>query len=202
MEDRNPQEMLKTHRSTLMRVVQWKDSTTDYAKLCDWVFLNQWISQLQEENKEPLTIRTYLGSIQYFLSFCEMTAKKDFDGDKITNTNLRIKKWKSVLWKQARKKQHKKDSITMEKFPSPQEIRKLDQSKIITEAQSLLKMATLQDNKDGFSMRNLCLVRDYICLYLILNNGSRPGAVANIIIIINSLFKVGNLQVKVMYKIK
>ena len=40
-------------------------------------------------------------------------------------------------------------------------------------------MATLQNNKDGFSMRNFCLVCDYVCLYLILNNGSRPGAVAN-----------------------
>ena len=139
--------------------------------------MNEWMVKLQEEEKEPGTIKTYLGSVQHFLNYVMVTVIPGYDFDAINRMGPILKQWRRNLWKGIKIRQYEKNLSDVSRFPMPKDICSLDKSDLTKEALSTLKIYSHLDAT--VTKKSFCLIRDYIMTNLIFDNASRPGAISN-----------------------
>ncbi|XP_065640288.1 uncharacterized protein LOC124815663 [Hydra vulgaris] len=177
-----PERTAKKHKNVIMGVVRHAaDDDINYKHLSCTSFLNSWMLKMQSEQKQPGTIKTYLGSIQIFLDFCILRQRNDIiTNDEYVKLKVLIKQWMRTLWKGIQERQYEKDLEDFHNFPSEQEIIQFDASDYVKNAKKILKSC----NNSNFVLNksNYCLARSYLLTYILFNNASRPGAIANMTI--------------------
>ena len=175
---RKPRRTALQHKSVIMNIVRYKkDQQAHYPSLCDRSFLNMWMVKLQDEGRESGTIKTYLGSVLHLFNFVCITENNLFDFDQMKRMEAVVKQWRRNLWRSIKVRESQKQLIDMERFPTASEISRLDKSERIKEATQTLNRFMSTESK--ITRKDFCLVRDYILLYLIFDNASRPGAISN-----------------------
>ena len=98
------------HKSTVMRTARSdRSGTAYYEKLLQYDFLLGFVSILENENKLPGTVKTYLGSIQHFFHYLKLSVPKGFDLTQIDPMELRVVKWKCALGRDIKRHQSKKN---------------------------------------------------------------------------------------------
>ena len=106
-----------------------------------------------------------------------VTENDKFDASKISKFEPIIKAWKRDLWKGIEERSHFKSLEDLQKFPAKELYKKLDDSEQTKYAICILK-SLVGSNKIP-SRNEHCTVRDYLITNVLLNNASRPGALAN-----------------------
>jgi len=180
----------KKHKATLMRAVRSDDSgNINYNKLLDYQFLIDWMSRLEAERKEAGTVKVYLGSVQHFYHYLKLRQCEEITTDNIEKMELYILKWKKNLWKDIKRRQGAKNYMDFKKYPTTEEMNKIDESDVSKEAHECLKLYSVTN--ESIKRTGFCSIRDYIITSLILDNGSRPGAIANMTL---QEYKLGTKQ--------
>ena len=88
-----------------------------------------------------------------------------------------LKAWKRDLWKGIEERTHFKNLEDLQRFPTEELFVKLDKSDYTKKAVATLKRNI--GNEKNVSRTAHSIVRDYLLTNLLLNNASRPGALAN-----------------------
>ena len=88
--------------------------------------------------------------------------------------------WNKNLYKGLQKRKHVRIFEDMQKFPTPEEIKRMDNSDIVNEAKACLDM--MKNNYSEPSKQEFTLIRDYIMTMLIFDNCSRPGGIYNMLL--------------------
>ena len=146
------------HRSVVMSVVHmlYDPVRKDYANLFSRSELNSWLTFVKNKKRKPGIIKTYLGSIQM---------------------KTIISQWCRNYLKKIQISKHERQLEDLSRIPTPNDLRNLDMSNLRKEALKLL--SSLSSTYKEPSRREFCLVRDYLFTYVIFDNGSRSGCVAN-----------------------
>ncbi|XP_065648964.1 uncharacterized protein LOC136078070 isoform X1 [Hydra vulgaris] len=170
------------HKNVVLGAVRHAtDDDVNYKHLGCVSFLNSWMLKMQEDKKQPGTIKTYLGSLQLFLDFCISKEKLEIiSNEEYSKLKISMKQWKRSLWKGIQERQHEKDMDDFHNFPSSEEINALDKSDYVKCAKDTIKAS--KSSSFVITKSNYCLVRSYLLAYTILNNATRPGASANMTI--------------------
>lgn len=171
------------HRNVVMKVVHMLDQTgKDYSKLFSRSEMNLWVSYCENKKRKPGTIKTYLGSVKQFYDFLLVNdlPMLNVSAGEITKIKAIVCQWCRNYYKRIKIAKHEKQLEDLSRLPSPEEIRQLDTSDHRKEAIKLLSTFSCTEREP--SRREFCLVRDYLLTYIILDNGSRSGCVANMIL--------------------
>lgn len=147
----------------------------DFDKLIDRTFLRRWIDSCQ---KSAGTIKTYLRSVEMFFGFCINENNNYIDISKISNVETWIKQWKRNMWKEVKRNHHVKVAKDIARMPIPDDFLRFDMSDIVANSKQVLKN-TFAKPSYQISRHEFCNIRDYLITNLIINNGSRPGAISN-----------------------
>ena len=175
---KKPERTAMKHKAVVMQIVRHEDSqNVNYKNLYDRAFLNNWMVKYQEEGRQAGTIKTYLGSVLHLLNFLIITEKTIFEFDKIKKIQVILQQWRRNLWKDIQKRKHEKMLIDIARFPKAEEIIVMDKSERTKGAISTLKRHMCTSPK--ITRSSFCSVRDYLLMYLIFDNASRPGAISN-----------------------
>ena len=88
-----------------------------------------------------------------------------------------IKTWNSNLFKSIQLRKYDKQLCDLKRFPTPAEIKSLDQS----EEARLAREALHEYVKDNWEISKIsfCLNRDYSLTFIVFDNASRPSPVTN-----------------------
>ena len=175
---KKPRRTAMKHKSVLMSIVRYdEEQSPDYKNIYNRSFLNGWIVKMESEEKQPGTIKTYLGAVLHFFNYIIITEIKEFDFNQIRKMETLIKQWRRNLWKGIEIRKHQKQLQDMSSFPMPEEISKLDKSEVMQDAISTLKRFSLSEST--ITKKAFALVRDYLLTRIIFDNASRPGAISN-----------------------
>ena len=176
---KKPNRTALQHKTVVMSIVRHRDSEVSYNNLYNRGFVNEWMNKMNEEQKSPATIKTYLGSLLHLFNFIYVSEyEKMFDVSEIRKVEGIIKQWRRNLWKDIKIHEHKKNLNDMTRFPTAEKIKLLDESDLTKDALNTLNFYKCHWNSP-IVKKNFCLVRDYILTNVVFDNGSRPGAIAN-----------------------
>ena len=114
------------------------DEAIDYKYLACPSFFNNWMTKLNNEKKEPGTIKTYLTSVKHFKDFCEAERNNILEDQKVSQVNILICKRWNTLRNKAQKKLHEKEIIAGENFPTDEQILNFGKSEEVKNANTLL----------------------------------------------------------------
>ena len=174
-----PVKTANKHSSTVMNIIHsTENDEAKYQNLHKRNFMNEWMSKMHEEGKKPGTIKTYLGSVLHFYNYIEIKGIENFDSEQVKSMEKIIKQWRRNLWKKIRKRKFEKQLSDLARIPSPKDIAALDKSAVVIEARACLDEHKMNGNLP-LTRKSYCLTRDFIMTYIILDNASRPGALAN-----------------------
>ncbi|XP_065657834.1 uncharacterized protein LOC136082440 [Hydra vulgaris] len=177
------QRQASKHSKIIQTIVRYKDnSDINFDNLFDRKFMNDWLSNsVSITGKKRLngTMKTYLGSVQHFLRFLCVTEQNGYDYEKIKKFEPVLKAWKRDLWKGIEERKHNKNLEDLKKFPNHDKISNFDKSELRALSISTLKEYVCKVNNPSITRAGFCNVRDYLLTHLVLNNASRPGAIAN-----------------------
>ena len=170
------------HKSVIMSILHYVDSSgKNYQLLFSRNDLNSWITMFEAKGRKPGTIKTYLGSIKLFYEFVNIMSPPN-----VQVTPAELNKMKSVVAQWARnynKKikiaKHAKQLEDLAQLPTPEEIRRLDNSDHTKEAIKILNWFQCHDIAP--TRKQYCLARDFLITYSILDNASRSGCISNML---------------------
>ena len=168
------------HRNTVMSIVHYIDaSNKNYEVLFSRPNLNSWVTYFENKKSSPGTVKTYLGSVKLFYKFVTIT-----NPTYITVSPTLVGKMKEIVDQWCRNytkkiliRKHRKQLELLATLPTPEDVRKLDASDYTNEVKSLFFSPSVIN--DDPSRKVFCKTRDYLISYLILDNASRSGAIAN-----------------------
>lgn len=167
------------HKNTIQNIVR-SDGTEniDYNKLLDYNFVLKWMGKLEREEILAGTVKTYLGSIKHFYEFLRIGKyPESIDICNVEKMTLCVTKWQRALYKDIQKRKGEKNYLDYLKYPKADEMKEVDIAPIFDEAKKCLdKYVT---SSAILKRTEFCKIRDYIITNLILDNGSRPGALRN-----------------------
>ena len=142
-----------------------------------------WVDPRMEDLSSG-TIRSYLGTYQWFLTFVTMDRVRpgqvpDLQRDVLLilrATLLKLKGWRKTVDLEMRPKLSEKRLQECDSQLTNEDVKAFTRSKIAYEAEE-----SLQTAKDGHPLtaNQLCLVRDYLIAELTITTGTRPGALGN-----------------------
>ena len=162
-----------------MGIVRWNpDKSISYKHLGNRDFLIGWMNKLLCDGKRTGTIKTYLGSISHFLRYCTIKENNIVTNERVNRMKEIIKTWNSNLFKSIQLRKYDKQLSDMKRFPTPAEIKSLDESEETRLAREALH-EYVKDKKREISKRSFCLVRDYLLTFILFDNASRPSPVAS-----------------------
>ena len=106
--------------------------------------------------------------------------------------------WLSIYCKKIKEARWKEDLIQLAQLFKECEIRNLDESGYVCYCKDTIQKICCRNN--GQSFKEFTSVRDYILMYLCLENASRTGAVANMTCkeFFNAQFENGSFKVAVL----
>ena len=167
------------HKRIVMSIVWHNDGTEiHYEYLPCPSFLNSWITKLKDEDKDPSRIKTNLNSLKHFTDFIVASNEELFKNQNLEKVKVLLWPWRNMLYKEIQELNYKKQLNVKNFFPTPSKIDIFDKSEIWISAITTLKQAAAVPNFK-VTMRNLCLVRDYILTSLMFDNASSLGALSN-----------------------
>lgn len=168
-----PLRCAKRHSKVVMAIVRSDSQCVDYNNLTKRNFLVNWIDNF---NGKPGTTKTYLCSLKHFFNYCTTKNRDIIDLTKIDLITTLIKQWKRSLWKKVRREKHQKDLADLENMPKTEDLLQFDNSDHVKNS---IKTLSILSASESIGRQDFCLVRDYVLSTLILDNCSRPGALAN-----------------------
>ncbi|XP_057299124.1 uncharacterized protein LOC130629797 isoform X3 [Hydractinia symbiolongicarpus] len=180
-----PERTSKQHKNVILAILNHRSNIEPlkFSNLVEKEFLESWI-QICDKSKQPGTIKTYLCSVLCFYDYCEVTGCGLLPSELIGRMRTVIRKWGHNLIKKIQVRSYEKQLNDLNRLPTPEELRKYDCSKVVQYSKALLKNATC---KDSWTRKEFCAIRDYLISTLIMDNASRSGAIANML-----LEEVGN----------
>ena len=133
----------------------------------------------EAKGRQPGTIKTYLGSLQLFYQFVTVTSPVEItsSADAMNRIKVIVCQWSRNFNKKIKIAKHIKQLEDLSNLPTPDEINSLDNS--LHKGNAIKILNYFQCHKDAPSRKQYCLVRDYLITYLILDNASRSGCIAN-----------------------
>ena len=141
--------------------------------------VNSWVTFVKNKKRKPGTIKTFLGSIAQFYNFVTVNNPSmiNVSACEISKMKTIISQWCRNYHKKIQISKHERQLEDLSRIPTPNDLRNLDMSNLRKEAIKLL--SSLSSTYKEPSRREFCLVRDYLLTYVIFDNGSRSGCVAN-----------------------
>ena len=136
--------------------------------------LNKWIVDSTELQKKLGTIRTYLGSVKHFYRFALLNSESEalppLPLDRIPTLEAMIGQWNKNLWKPIKKRKGEKALIDMVKFPTINEIKMIDTSQLVQDAQQAIKEAACANEKFKpiRSKLHLCEIAYFVTSFLMM----------------------------------
>lgn len=157
--------------------------TQGYECLFQREYLRRWIDFCRSDKRKPKkledsAIRTYLGSVQHFHRFLQLTCADEIVKKKIDKLEKQIRIWRAPLWKASQIEEEKKKLEDITKFPTPEEFNKIDNCPHSNEARSILNRFSREKDREmrlGYFTHG----RDWLLMVLLCDNSSRPGGVYN-----------------------
>ena len=129
--------------------------------------------------RKPATTKAYITSLRHFFYFVINDDPSDVaDEFKIKCNSLIVtcSNWIGVYRKKQKKSRWENDLRQLAQLFTVDDMKKLDNSKVVSFAKSVLSKATIMVVQ---TMQEFSTARDYVLMYLCLDNASRPGALAN-----------------------
>ena len=170
----------KKHTSVLMGILRCKSSIDVHIRnLLTREFLYNWMKDVVDSGKESGTIKTYLNSVRLYIDY--VLLKDNLESKKIHSLNCvkgQIKKWCCNLYKGIQRRKYKKNLLDIEKFPTSEDMKKMDNPERVKNTFQYLRHLTcthVEPCKSRFKQ-----IRDYLLSTLLIDNCSRPGGVHNI----------------------
>jgi len=137
---------------------------------------DNWLVEFESSNKEPATVKAYIESLRHFYNFVISDEPKMFREflKKCPGLVVVCTSWISNYRKKQKQSRWKKDLKQLSQLFTPADIKRLDVSNVVKYAKKLLKTRNCPP-----SMKEFTTMRDYLLMYLCLDNASRTGALAN-----------------------
>ena len=128
--------------------------------------------------RKPAATKAYVTSLRHFYYFVINDNPNDVSEElkkKCTSLVVTCTNWISVYRKKQKKSRWQNDLRQLPQLFTPDDLHKLDSSDVVTFAKSVLGKAFLMSP----TMQEFATARDYLLMYLCLDNASRTGAIAN-----------------------
>ncbi len=140
---------------------------------------DEWLNKFEKE-KQPGTIKSYLGSLNTFYAFlkCE-NVDVGLSLEQLESLSQQVKLWTSSFRKKSLDRFWEKRIDDMSSMRTPEQVRAFDTSEVAREAVRLLGEYQDKRNEEKPTHPEYTTVRDYLLTILCINNGSRSGSLAN-----------------------
>ena len=182
----SPDAKAKPHRQANQHVQQvmvilrdTSENTFDLASLFDKKAIrDKWLLTFEVKRKAG-TVKSYISSLRYFYYFVIADYPKECLSyrEKCHALCVITSNWISVFRQKVKKGRWKKDLEQLPQLFKTSDIQRLDNSELVSYCQKTIKHFRSHDVQP--SQRQLTNVRDYLVMYLCLDNASRTGALAN-----------------------
>ena len=139
---------------------------------------DKWLTPL-DKLRRPGTIKSYLCSLKMFFKYllCDRPTQIEFSDSACITIITIIENWLSSYRKKISIRKWRKQMEDLQKLIMPDELNKFDSSDVVVGSIKIINCSA--SSKDAVSFKNFTQSRDYLLTSLILNNGSRAGAIAN-----------------------
>ena len=168
----------KQHERQVLSILQ--DASSKKFEMCDLFDRNKvrdnWLL-LFEVNRQAGTVKSYLHSLRFFYKFLMCEHKDhDFTGE-CPRMIVVVENWISVYQRKEKKDRWKKDRRDIENLLTSSDFKALDESELVHYAKKTLE--NFKNCQKEPTLKQFTTIRDYIIMYLCINNASRTGALAN-----------------------
>ena len=175
---RKPLRQSKQHERQVQAILQeCSEGSFELKKLFDRkVLRNKWLNHFELRRKAG-TVKSYLHSLRLFYKFiiCE-EVEKDYISE-CPRMIVVMENWLTVYRRKSKKDRWQKDLDDFNNLLESKDFIALDNSKLVTYCKKVLIDLKRSDQTPTF--KQFTSVRDYLMIYLCIDNASRTGAVAN-----------------------
>lgn len=143
--------------------------------------LSNWLREF-EITRQPATTKAYITSLRHFFYFVINFDPNDVGVDlkrKCNSLVITCTNWICVYRKKQKKSRWENDLRQLPQLFTAEDMKKLDASEVVKSSKATLKRAIIMRAP---RMQEFTNARDYILMYLCLDNASRTGAIANMTI--------------------
>ena len=143
------------------------------------ILRDQWLSKFEKE-KQPGTVKSYLGSLNQFYRFlkCE-NMDVGISIEQLSSLSDQVILWGRSYRKKSAGRFWEKRMEDLASLRTPEQIKEFETSKIAREAVRLLGQYDNEERADSPNQSEFTTVRDYLLTIICINNGARSGALAN-----------------------
>jgi hypothetical protein len=141
-----------------------------------------WVDFAASDERRPKklaagAIRSYLSSVILYIKFIFLT----YPTAPLRNAHLdklmkRIDMWRSRLWKDTEINKFQRQINDIERFPTPEDFKKFDESDHSQGARSVIQELSVADE---ITQRKFTYSRDFLLSKALADNAGRPGGVYN-----------------------
>ena len=138
-----------------------------------------WLQKIDKQRK-PGTVKSYLYSLLHFYKFVLCDKPREFSEqiEKCSEMIVIIQNWISTYRKKCGKEHWTRELEELQKIITSEQIMKLDESVAVAAAKKILSKMWQTEP----TLKEFTLARDYIMMYICIDNASRTGAIANMTI--------------------
>ena len=142
------------------------------------ILRDNWLTPFNKIRK-PGTIKSYLCSLKMFYKYlvCDTPSNIEFDERNCIQMITIVENWLSTYRKKVNIRKWQKQMEDLQKLITPDELHAFDSSDAVAESRSIISSSA--SNTKDVTIRKFTHARDYLLTSIILNNGSRAGAIAN-----------------------
>ena len=142
------------------------------------ILRDQWLNKFEKE-KQPGTIKSYLGSLNQFYRFlkCENVGV-NASSERLSSLSEQVTLWGRSYRKKSAGRHWEKQMEDISSLRTPDQIRDFETSEVAREAVRLLGKYQEKGDAEPSQPEYTC-IRDYLLTVICINNGSRSGALAN-----------------------
>ena len=167
-------------RQVIVILKDCSDSTFDMSCLFDRKSIrDKWLISFEIKRK-PGTVKSYIHSLRFFYKFIisdEPLECSKYKG-KCSSLVIMCDNWITVYRKKSRKTRWRRDVEQLSQLFKASEIKTLDKSDLVQYCKKTLKTFSCSEIQHA-TLKHFSNSRDYLLMYLCLDNASRTGALAN-----------------------
>ena len=153
-----------------------------------------------EQRRKPGTLKSYIHSLRFFYKFviCDEPEQCTLFLSKCNAMIVIMDSWLSIYRKQVMESRWQKDLSQLTQLFKSHEIRDLDNSEYVQYCKRLINKINCGSKSPTF--KEYVSVRDYILMYMCLDNASRTGALANMTCkeFDNAIYEDGTYKVAIL----
>ena len=150
--------------------------------LCKRTLRDKWLSNFERERR-PGTVKSYLGALKQFYVFleCECPDRIDAPSMLLSAMSVQMTQWSKSYQKLVKDCFWEKRMEDLSRLRLPEQIQKFESLELARKAVSALGLFQAAPEEILATQSEYTLTRNYLLTLTCFNNGSRSGALANMI---------------------